>query len=164
MDNEGTNPARWANLKGPLGPLLFQWKTGCLEDNILQFISDDAIEAFISDPEGERTGDRLRTLADRLGIADKSFNAVKTAAADLRVLIIEAALGRIPAGKIDMDDNDKKVLRSHQRCWFKSFSGGEELAAKMFYLGAWPSVKSQLLPFVNAVLAAEKLPQISDIQ
>jgi putative ATP-dependent endonuclease of OLD family len=164
VDNEGTNPTRWADLKEPLGPLLFQWETGCLEDNILPYISDDALEAFITDPAGERTGDRLRTLADRLGIAEKSFPAIKDAARDLRLLIAEAALGEIPASKIALTDSEKKILRSHQRCWFKSYAGGEELTEKMFELGAWPHVRGQLLPFVNAVLAVENVPPISDIQ
>src|SRR5207244_6835467 len=30
VDNEGTSPTRWATLRARLGPLLFQWQTGCL--------------------------------------------------------------------------------------------------------------------------------------
>src|SRR5258708_23398509 len=43
VDNEGTSPTRWATLRAKLGPLLFQWTSGCTEDNIIQFITDDRL-------------------------------------------------------------------------------------------------------------------------
>jgi putative ATP-dependent endonuclease of the OLD family len=164
VDNEGTAPTRWATLRTKLGPLLFQWSSGCIEDNIIKFVADDRLEALIADPDGDHTGDRLRTLADRLGIADRSFSAIKAKATDLRALIIETATGRIPADKANASDPEKKTLRSHQRCWFKSYKGGVELCQKIFDLAVWPRVKGQLLPFINAVRKTEKLPAITDLQ
>jgi putative ATP-dependent endonuclease of OLD family len=144
--------------------LLFQWSSGCIEDNIIKFLADDRLEALITDPEGDHTGDRLRTLADRLGIADRSFSAIKAKATDLRTLIVETATGQIPADKANASDPEKKTLRSHQRCWFKSYKGGVELCQKVFELAVWPRVKGQLLPFINAVRKTEKLPAITDLQ
>jgi putative ATP-dependent endonuclease of OLD family len=164
VDSEGTSPTRWTTLRTKLGPLLFQWGSGCIEDNIIKFVTDELLEALIIDPSGEHTGDRLRTMADRLGMPGGDYSAIKAKATDLRALIIEAATGRIPADKAGASDAEKKTLRSHQRCWFKSFNGGVELCAKVFDLGVWQHIKAQLLPFINAVRLTEKLPAITDLQ
>ena len=80
---------------------------------------DDELEALIIDPQGEKTGMRLRTLADRLGLQEKDFPALKAkAGAGLRAVIIEAALGKCPAGK----EAEKKEYKSHAGTWFKSGS------------------------------------------
>jgi len=164
VDNEGTSPTRWTTLQAKLGPLLFQWTSGCTEDNIIKFVSEDRLESLIVDPSGEHTGDRLRTMADRLGIQDKSYSAIRAKATNLHALIIDAATGRIPTDKIELSDSEKKTLRGHQRYWFKSYDGGVELCQKVFDLGVWQHIKAQLLPFVNAVLITEKLPAIADLQ
>lgn len=164
VDNEGKFPTRWTAIGQKLGPLFFQWAQGCIEDNIVLHIPDEKLEAFIVDPTGEHTGDRLRTLADRLGLRDdKSFASIKAGAPDLRALILEAATGKVPAAKANASDSEKKTLRSHQRCWFKSYDGGVELADKIFALGLWPQLRARLLPFVNAILAAERMEALSDI-
>lgn len=130
VDNEGHLPQRWRALKEKLGSLMFQWTTGCLEENIINAVADEDLERFIIDPDDGYTGDRLRTLADRLGIAQKDFATIKSTAPDLRRLIMEAALGRIPTDKTGASDTEKKVLKRHDRCWFKSFDGGRELGRK----------------------------------
>ncbi|MCC6889089.1 MAG: AAA family ATPase [Hyphomicrobiales bacterium] len=163
VDNEGRHPQRWQNLKAKLGSLLFQWRSGCLEENIIKHVPDDKLQALIEDPSGDRTGERLRTLADRLDMTDKSFDAIKVKAPDLRALIIDAACGRIPSEKATAPDSEKKALRSHAKVWFKSFDGGRELAEKMVSLRAWPSVKDQLLPFVNAVRGVDRLNELADL-
>ena len=60
-------------------------------------LPDDKLEALLTDPEDEKTGMRLRTLADRLGIQEKDFATIKaTAGAGLKALILAAASGTRP--------------------------------------------------------------------
>ncbi len=164
-DNEENKyPERWKKVGEKLGPLLFRWPAGCLEENVINAIANDKLEALLTDPTGDKTGRRLRTLADRLGIPEKDFQSVKTkAGADLRKVIIEAAKGIVPDDKKNADKSVQKELKSDAQDWFKTDKGGAELAEKMFTLGVWPSLKAQLLPFCNAVLKASKLPELTDI-
>jgi putative ATP-dependent endonuclease of OLD family len=159
-DEGGLHSQRWADLGSKLGPLLFRWKKGCIEENIIAAISDDKLEALITDPEGEKTGMRLRTLADRLGIEAKDFASIEAKASEgLRDLIVSAVLGTVPEGK----DEQKKEYRKHAQTWFKSRAGGRELFIKTFDLGAWPSLRDQLLPHCNAVRAALGLPPVTEM-
>jgi putative ATP-dependent endonuclease of the OLD family len=163
VDNEGRDPERWARLKSRLGLLLFQWETGCLEENIIEHIAAERLEEFIIDPEGN-SGDRLRTLADRLGITDKTFVAIKAqAAGNLTNLIIEAAMGRVPDDKRDASKSEKDQYRKHANQWFKTYEGGVELADKIFTFGVWSKIKDQILPFVNEVRKIDSLPPLFDI-
>ncbi|ANK13899.1 ATP-dependent nuclease [Erythrobacter neustonensis] len=148
-DNEGTQEGLWQQVKDKLGELLMRWPVGCLETNIVPHLGDHQIEAFITDPDGG-AGERLRTLADRLGIQDKSLAAVLAATDDIRQLIVEAACGSPPPDP-DAPNDQKKEWKKHGQRWFKSSAGGAELAEKMFALGLWPNLSPQLLPFVNAV-------------
>lgn len=159
-DDEGKHPTRWAKLHTKLGGLLFRWPSLCIEENIIAVVPDDKLEAFITDPTGEKTGIRLRTLADRLGIADKDFAALKAkAGADFKARIVEAALGTVPAGK----ESEKNEYKAHAGRWFKSVDGGRELAGKLFSLALWPALKPQLLPFCNAVRTAIGVGEIADL-
>jgi putative ATP-dependent endonuclease of OLD family len=160
-DEDGKHPTRWKKLEKSLEKLLFRWQTGCLEENIIGLVSEDQLEAFIQDPPGEKTGKRLRSLQERLpGAESKEFAALREkAGANLRQLIIEAATGAIPDGK----EGEKKHFQSHSQDWFKSLSGGQELANKVFTMDLWPKLKGQLLPFANAVRGTVALPQITDI-
>jgi len=159
-DEAGKHPDRWKKLGGKLGKLLFRWPTLCLEENVIGAVSEDMLEVLVIDPDGEKTGMRLRTLADRLAIGEKDFASVKTkAGAGLKALIIEAALGIVPAGK----ETEKNQYKSHAGTWFKSVDGGRELAGKVFSLGLWPVLKSQLLPFCNAIRNAVELPDVPDL-
>jgi len=159
-DDEGKHPTRWAKLHTKLGKLLFRWPSRCIEENIIAAVPDDKLEAFITDPVGEKTGIRLRTLADRLGIADKDFAALKAkAGADFKARIVEAALGTVPIGR----ESEKNEYKAHAGRWFKSVDGGRELAGKLFSLALWPALKPQLLPFCNAVRTAIGLTEIADL-
>jgi putative ATP-dependent endonuclease of OLD family len=159
-DDEGLYPERWKNLGDRLGPLLFRWPSLCIEQNIINLVSDDKLEAFIAHANSHQTGMRLRTLADRLGMEEKDYSTLKTkAGAGLRAVIIEAAMGTVPPGK----DADKATYKSHARMWFKSEPGGRELAEKTFSLGLWPSLKPQLLSFCNAVRESIGLASITDL-
>ena len=159
-DEDGKYPQRWKTLEDALGRLLFRWPKGCLEENIFAALPDEKLEDLMVDPQGERTGMRRHTLALRLGIEGKTLAEVRAAAGDkLKQLMLEAALGTVPAGR----EEEKGTFRSHSGTWFKSAAGGRELAGKVFSLGLWPSLKPQLLPFCNGVRAALGLPEIEDL-
>jgi putative ATP-dependent endonuclease of the OLD family len=160
-DNEEKYPSRWKSVEDELGALLFRWPTGCLEENVISVLQEDKLEALIVDPEDSKTGMRLRTLADRLGIQDKDFQTIKTkAGANLRAIIVEAATGTVPPDK----QSERRQYQAHGQTWFKSTAGGRELGMKVFSLGVWPTLKAQLMPFLNAVRRAVELEEIQDLQ
>jgi putative ATP-dependent endonuclease of OLD family len=160
-DNEqGKHPERWKRVAARLDKLLFRWAVGCLEENIIRAIPENNLDALLIDPEDEKTGIRLRTLAVRLGEQNKELeNIKKLAGTNFRTLILQAALGKVPEGK----DDEAKEYKKHAQDWFKTASGGGELLEKMFSLGAWPEVKPQLMVFCNAVRKAVGLPEIQDL-
>ena len=162
-DDEGLDPGKWAAVKQKLDRLLFRWESGCLEENIITLVPEERLEDLIADPAGELTGDRLRTLADRLEIEDKQLAAIRAKAVNLRALIIEAATGAIPDHKKNAEKSEKKALKRHAEKWFKSVDGGTELAEKLFCLGLWPQLHTQLLPFLNAVRVETALPELSKL-
>lgn len=160
-DEENKYPQRWAAISAKLKRLLFRWKAGCLDENIINLVPDDLLGNLIADTVTHKSGMRLRTLAVRLGIDDKSLAAIRTSAsAGLKALIVAAALGKVPPGKED----EKRQFESDAQTWFKTVAGGRELAEKMFSLGLWPTLKPELLPFCNAVRNAVNLPEIEDIK
>lgn len=161
VDDEGLHPTRWQKIATKLDKLLFRWQSGCVEQNIISAVPDDALEELLTDPKGVKTGMRLRTLADRLGIQEKDFATIKAkAGSDLKALIIAAALGTVPAEKAA----EKKPYQAHSQIWFKSIGGGRELADKVFSLGLWQSFKPQLMSFFNAVRQAVHQDEIADLQ
>lgn len=159
-DEEGEHPTRWRNLALKLDKLLFRWKSGCVEENVIGIVPDDKLEALLTDPEGKKTGMRLRTLKERLGSQEKDFPTIKAkAGSGLKALIVEAAMGTVPPDKTE----EKKHYQSHGQTWFKTMEGGRELAGKVFTLGLWPTLKPELLPFCNAVRKAVDLDEIPDL-
>lgn len=147
-DEGGKHPDRWKKVAEKLDKLLFRWTSGCLEENIINAVPDENLETLVIDPDDNKTGMRLRTLADCLGSQEqeKDFVSIKTkAGVGLKALIVAGASGN--QGQI----------------WFKTVVGGRELVGKMFSLGAWSALKLQLLPFCNAVRKAVDLPEIQDI-
>ncbi|RCS25775.1 ATP-binding protein [Phyllobacterium salinisoli] len=161
-DDEGRAPERWATLKTALGGLLLRWPKGCLEENVIEHVADNDLEKFIADPDGD-SGERLRTLALRLKIEEKSYAAILAAAGspeNVRKLIIAAATGSVPAGT---PEDQKKALKSHGKTWFKTVGGGFELGSKMLAFGIWPTLEGQLLPFVNAIRQSVDLPVIAEL-
>ena len=161
-DDEERAPEKWERVKKELGALLFRWASGCIEENIIKLVPQDRLEEFIKDSEGD-SGDRRRTLADRLEIDDKEFSAVRAKALDLTTLIIEAATGTIPESKKDAEKGEKKTLKKHAQSWFKSNEGGRELADKVFKFDLWPKLKTELMPFLNAVRGKVSLPEIDEL-
>jgi putative ATP-dependent endonuclease of OLD family len=159
-DEGGKHPDRWKKVAEKLDKLLFRWTSGCLEENIINAVPDENLETLVIDLDDDKTGMRLRTLADRLGSQEKDFEAIKTkAGAGLKALILAAASGTVPADKT----SEKKQYKAHAQTWFKTEVGGRELAGKLFSLGAWLILKPQLLPFCKAVRKAVDLPEIQDL-
>lgn len=154
VDDEGTAPERWKKLKGELGERLYQWPKGCTEDNVIGAVPEANLLALLKDAEGELNGYRLRTLAERLGLQDKSLKAITEALKNTgntwRALIIAASSGSKEGAPVGQE----KAWKKHSQQWFKSTVGGRELAQKMISLGAWEEIQPQLLPLINAVLAA----------
>lgn len=153
-DDEGTAPERWKKLKDKFKGRLHQWPKGCTEDHVIGAVPEENLLALLKDAEGELDGYRLRTLAERLGLQDKSTEAIdaalKASGKTWRTLIIAAASGSkdgAPAGQ-------EKAWKKHSQQWFKSTVGGQELAQKMVALGAWAEIQPQLLPLINSVLTA----------
>jgi putative ATP-dependent endonuclease of OLD family len=162
-DNEaGQHAGRWLNVKATLGPLLFRWDSGCIEDAIITRLPDDKLEALLVDAEGDKTGKRLRTLAIRAGTEGKDFTTIKEkAGGQLRTLIRAAATGAVPD---DVTEPPlKKQYRAHSQDWFKTEDGGRELASKMYSLGLWPAMQPQLLAFCNAIRTVVGLPPLADL-
>lgn len=160
-DNEGTDGAAWDAVKGQLGALLMRWEDDCLEANIIKHIPDDQLEAFIQDRDGD-SGERLRTMADRLDLPDTSVGALRAKAPSFRQLIIDAATGASHPDPY-ADKSTKKAWKNHGQRWFKTKDGGRELAEKMFAFGVWPKVSGELLPFVNAVRQQVALVEIDTV-
>lgn len=159
-DDEGQSSGRWAALKTKMGDRLFQWAGGCTEERIMSLVDENRLEELIAHPDAGVAAERRVTLAMRLGIEDKSLGAIRAATENFRALMIAAATG----SKEDAPDEETaKMWGRHGRRWFKSVAGGRELAEKMLALGVWPSVKPDLLPFLNAVRAALGQAAISDV-
>ena len=159
-DDEGQHPTRWQNVTEKLDKLLFRWASGCIEENVIGVVPDDKLEALLTDAENDKTGMRLRTLADRLGIQEKNFATINAkAGSGLKAVILAAALGTVPDDKVA----ERKQYQSHGQTWFKTIEGGRELAGKVFTLGIWPTLKPALMPFCNAVRKAVDLDEIPDL-
>jgi putative ATP-dependent endonuclease of OLD family len=164
VDNEGTDVGRWQAVKQKLGGRLHQWKDGCTEQHVIAAIADNKLLELLKDADGKLDGNRLRTLADRLDIQDKQLGSIEQALADkgetLRQLILAAATGNNAGAPV----GDEKAWKSHSGHWFKSENGGRELAQKMVALGAWKTVGPQILPLLNAILAAVDLPVKEELE
>ena len=154
-DNDGKSTGRWAQLKAAMGDRLFQWEEGCIETNILSLMPENYLENLFKDQDGDWDGYRLRTIATRLGIEEKSFEeieqAVEEAEIQLRDLIIAAATGN--SDGVD-DRAEKKSWKKHAQNWFKKAdgSGGRELLEHLLNAKQWDEVEDKLRPFFNSVL------------
>ncbi|MGY3494392.1 hypothetical protein ACVW1B_003811 [Bradyrhizobium sp. USDA 4502] len=163
-DNEGKSTGRWKNVAEGLGSRCFQWRTGCLEANVIAHVEDTSLFLLARDSDGA-SGERLRTLADRLGLQAKDEASILAACgapeqrfSKLRSLIVAAATGN-KEGAPDVDTG--KDWAKHSRRWFKSEEGGRELGRKMVELGVWPKLEPELLAFVNALRAALGQPALA---
>jgi putative ATP-dependent endonuclease of OLD family len=163
VDDEGTAPQRWAKLKERLKERLYQWPKGCTEQNVIGAVPEENLLELLKDADGELDSYRLRTLADRLGLQDKTVKAIdtalKTAGQTWRSVIIAAATG----SKQGAPDGQDKAWKKHSQQWFKSTDGGRELAQKMVVLSAWSDIQPKLLPLINAVLTVVGKPALEKL-
>ena len=108
-----SHPTRWQEVADVLGPLLFQWSSGCIEQNIIPAVPVDKLEALLTHTDDDHiTNMRLRTLADRVGIGDKSFAALSSTATDLHTVMVEAAIGYVPPDKKEIKSERKNVRKT----------------------------------------------------
>jgi hypothetical protein len=127
-DDESKHAGRWAKIIAAQGPLVFRWKSGCLEQNVIGAVPDEKLEALLLCPEGKRTGPRLRILAERLNINDKDLDSIKAAAAgNLRQLIVEAAIGAVPPDKT----GEKDHYKSHSQTWSRRLPMTQRLTSAL---------------------------------
>jgi len=163
-DDEGKSAQRWTALKAVMGDRLFRWASGATDANVIGQIPDQQLDTLITNVEADVSAERRLTLATRLGAEDRSLEAIKASAAaqsvSLRDLIIAAACGSNDGAP---DPDAEKTWKKHGARWFKSVEGGRKLAEQMFVRGAWPALKAQLLPFVNAVRAELGQPAVQDV-
>jgi putative ATP-dependent endonuclease of OLD family len=153
-DNEGVKVGNWAALKGKMGDLLLQWEEGCTEEAVISAIPDDQIPLLIGLEGEDLTGIRLQHLKVRTGAKERNLDSIYAALDDsgktLKQLVIEAASGN----SNNAPDNEKKTWKSHSSSWFKSETGGAELAQKAISLGGWNDLSARLLPLITAILAS----------
>ena len=153
-DDEGVCGGRWSAVKAAMGARLLQWEGGCTEEAVLGQLPEPRLPQLLKDAEGGWNGERLRTLADRLSLEDKSLAAIEAALAaqkrSLMAVMIEAATGKADAAPKDR----RKEWKAHGRVWFKSIAGGDELAGYALADDVWPKLEDNILPLLNAILTA----------
>ena len=170
VDNEQRDQGRWKAVKERVGPLLFQWEVGNLEQNVISMFGPDQVASLIADPADERTGQRLRTLQERLGCADSALAALTERALEvaeppapghhpLMRWIVEAASGTIPHALRDAPPMQRNPFKGHASAWFKSIEGGRELARKVCEQGVWErQLQKVVRPFLDALVRAQAEP------
>jgi putative ATP-dependent endonuclease of OLD family len=151
-----TLDGRWGGVKTSMADLLLRWDKGCLEENVLPLLMKKPWLEILAEPTGRMQGTRLRTLAIRLGIDDKSPAAIEAAAGGgLLALIVEAATGSIPERLVGTEESQQ--YKAHSRAWFKSAAGGYELAGKLLQLPDWKTLAPTVWEFVEALQRASEL-------
>lgn len=164
VDNEAESIGRWAALKTKMGDLLFQWESGCTEENVIAQITEPRLVELITAARADVAAERRATLATRLDIEDTSMEAIQAAlqqsSSTLRELIVAAATGNTD----DAPSEDiKKTWKKHGKRWFKSEQGGRELAQQVFALDVWSVLSPQVLPFLNAIRQILGQSEMQDI-
>lgn len=148
------NPARWDRVARSLGDRLFRWEDGCLESNVLPLFGVQRLQTLITDPDNRKTGQRRRSLIERLRLVpEATLDEIAAAAGDrLMQVIVEAALGTVPddiAG-----DEQRGMFKGHAQQWFKSRAGGRELANKEFECDLWRALEPRFTPFLAVLRLA----------
>lgn len=171
VDNENRHAGRWRAVKERVRQLVFQWGEGNMEQNIIPMFPAGQIRALIEDPAEEKTGLRMRTLADRLETAETTFDALTARARErlgagadqwthpLIPWIIDAASGKVPDALQDAPPAQRNPFKGHASAWFKSIEGGHELARKVRASDVWDQHLGELLrPFLEAVVQTQAEP------
>jgi putative ATP-dependent endonuclease of OLD family len=163
-DDEGTDAGRWAAVKTQMGDRLLRWDGGCTEKVVIDLFPEPRLPSLLKTNDDGWNGDRLRTIAARLGLQDKSFEEIQCALAEqsrsLRAIIIDAATG----SSAGAPEGSKKEWRAHSRHWFKSRRGGIELAGLALADDVWPRLEPAVLPLLNAILAIIGRPRLESLE
>ena len=163
VDSGHDEPGRWAKVKASAGDLLLQWDSKSIEEHVISKIGDDKLLRLIEDPLDELTGARIFTLSRRLGI-DGSLDAIRAVSKDkLRTAMLEASTGAVPDSCQQLPKSLRNQFKGDSRLWFKSIEGGRELASKVFELGAWLSLRTEIMRFVNAVRGQFQMQPLDDL-
>lgn len=162
-DDEGTQAGRWATVKQAMRDRLLRWEGACTEKIVIDLLPEARLPELLKTSEGIWDGERLRTLATRLGTEDKSFMAISgilvTKSRSLRQLIIASATGD-PTGAPKGAENEWKA---HARQWFKSGPGGYDLAGYALADDVWPKLEPTVLPLLNSILTTVGSPAIKSL-
>lgn len=171
VDNENRDAGRWRAVKERVQQLVFQWEIGNMEQNVIPMFPTEQVRALIEDPADEKTGLRMRTLADRLDIADATFDVLTERARErlgaaaeqwnhpLIPWIVDAASGKVPDALRGAPPAQRNPFKGHASAWFKSVEGGHELARKVHASGVWDQQLEALLsPFFQAIVQAQAEP------
>lgn len=163
VDDEGRFSGRWTSLKQRLGDRLFRWNSGCTEQIVIAAIPDNRISELLQTPDGGKHGARSRTIAVRLGIDDSDIapiqQALEARQMTLRDVIVSAATG----SRDGAPEGQERQWKSHGRDWFKTAEGGRELFDVARRLGAWSTLRSELLPLVNAIRTSVGLSELDEL-
>jgi putative ATP-dependent endonuclease of OLD family len=144
VDNEGLMAGRWKAVRADLGDLIVQWPSGCIEQTIVPLFPLPILKEVVA--EGDLTGERLRTLQERLQTDSKDWDALSAAGADMHQAVISAALGDVPGWL--SEPGEQKRFKKHSQHWFKNVDGGRELLRKVLMFGVWPSLEPLVWPMV----------------
>lgn len=149
-DEDGKNSGKVRELKESYQDLLFQWPSGCTEENVISHIPESELKNLICKCASQPKGQRLAALHKRLGADAKDFDALVEKAgslSNLRQEIIRSAL--------EQPNGNQPAEKGESKNWFKSVEGGTELAAKTKSLGAWEKGLNDIVePFISAVSGA----------
>ncbi len=166
VDNDGGNKDRWGKLKTEMTDHLFQWKNGCIETNILSLLPTEYLVNLFKDADNDWDGYRLRTVADRLNINDKTFESIANAANQQGLLLVDLIIAAATGNSDGTEDNsEKKAWRKHARNWFKKAdgSGGRELLHHLIKTDKWKEIEPIVRPFFNSILSCSDKPIIEVI-
>jgi putative ATP-dependent endonuclease of OLD family len=165
-DNDGKSPGRWNLLKADMDARLFQWENGCIETNTLRLLPDSYLQNLFKDQDGDWDGYRLRSIATRLRIEEKSFEKIQQAAKKQDKQLINIIIAAATGNNSDISDrSEKKPWKSHAQSWFKKAdgSGGRELLCHLKNSEKWEDLEKNLRPFFNSVLTLSEKPVVDNI-
>jgi putative ATP-dependent endonuclease of OLD family len=63
-----------------------------------------------------------------------------------------------------LKDPSKNPYKGYSSVWFKSVTGGRELADKVHALEAWPHLQARMVPFLNAIRTSVGLVSLPEAE
>lgn len=162
-DDEGKQAGRWAKVKQAMGDRLLRWDGACTEKIVIDLLPEAQLPELLKTSEGAWDGERLRTVATRLGIENKSLLTIRAVLAancgSRRQVMIAAATGD-PTGA---PEGAEKEWKAHAGRWFKSRPGGYDLAGYALADDIWPKLEPTVLPLLNSIMTAVGMQAIESL-